>query len=87
MVSIENCPDDTIQIVREYTKTSLQRLIAAAGNGNINRNNLKTNIKTSTKKFRKQKWEEKQLHGYFKRQTKEIAQVGMDLAKKGKPNE
>ena len=33
----------------------------------------KKNSKTTIKKSRKQKWEEKQLYRYFKRQTKEIA--------------
>ena len=35
-----------------------------------NTDNIKTNRKTITSK---QKWEEKQLYGYFKRQTEEIS--------------
>ena len=51
-------------------KKSKERLITAARNSN-------SNIWTSknTTKTRKQKWEEKQLYGYFKRQTAEIAHM------------
>ena len=36
-------------------------------------------------KTRKQKWEEKQLYGYFKRQTSEILHIeNMEIAKKRK---
>ena len=48
-------------------KMSKERLITATRN---NTENKKINRKTIT---RKQKWEEKQLYGYFKRQTKEIS--------------
>ena len=59
---VEDCVD-TIQGLVEYTKKSKERLITADTNCNINRKNLRTNNKT---KSRKQKWEEKQMHGYFK---------------------
>ena len=39
---------------------------------NNSRNDRRTNRKTT--KTRKQKWEEKQLYGHFKRQIEEVAQ-------------
>ena len=61
-ISIEDCVDVTIQGLEEYIK---ERLIAAANNSNVNL--------SKKRKSRKQKWEEKQLYGYFKRQIGEIA--------------
>ena len=68
LVNIEYCLDATIQEV--YTQKSKERLIAAARNSNCN-----TWTSRNTTKTRKQKWEEKQLYGYFKRQTTEIVHV------------
>ena len=70
LVNIEDCVDATIQALEEYTQKSKERLITAARNSNINIWTSKNTTKT-----RKQKWEEKQLYGYFKRQTAEIAHV------------
>ena len=50
-------------------KKSKERLKSAASNSN---GNIRA-IRKTVKKKRKQKWEEKQQHGYFKRQTSEIA--------------
>ena len=80
-VSIEDCVDATIQGLEEYTKKKKKkkkeeeedRRITVASNNNINRINLRTKKKQQWKKSRKQKREEKQLYGYFKRQTKGIA--------------
>ena len=44
-----------------------KKLTAAASNSN---GNIRTNRKPTTS--RRQKWEDKQLYGYFKRQTGEI---------------
>ena len=57
--------------LEENTKKRKERLFTAATNNNINKNNLRTNNKTT--KSRKRKWQEKQLYGYYKRQTEKIA--------------
>ena len=59
-----------------------KRLITAASKSNVN---VKRKRKIS--KSRKQKWEEKQLHGYFKRPTGKIAHKNTDMDKKEKPQE
>ena len=47
---------------------------------------LETKYKSTEQKItRKQKWEEKQLYGYFKRQTREISREHLDMANEGKP--
>ena len=68
LASIEDCVGASQQGLKKYTKKSKERLITAACNSN---GNIKINRK-STKTI-KQKWEEKQLYGYFKQQTREIA--------------
>ena len=65
--SIEDSVDTSIRGLKDNIKKSKERLITAAKN---NKNNKKINRTTVT---RKQKWEEKQLSGYFKRQTSEIS--------------
>ena len=64
--SIEDSVDTSIRPFEDYIKTQ-ERLIMAPGN---NTNNTKINRTAITKK---QKWKEKQLYGYFKRQTSEIS--------------
>ena len=54
---------------RIYTKNSKERLITAVNNSN-NKNSIRTEGKQELSKWKKQKWEEKQLYGYFKTQTK-----------------
>ena len=45
-ISIEDCVN-TIKGLKEYTKKCKERLITAASNCNINRNNLRTKKKTT----------------------------------------
>ena len=54
--------------VKNYIKKNEKRLIKAASNST---DNIRTNRKIAN--TRKQKWEEKQLYGYFERQTSAIA--------------
>ena len=68
LANIEDCVETTIQQLEDYTKKSKDRLLMAANNS---RCGIWTNRKTT--KTRKQKWEEKQLYGYFKRQIEEVA--------------
>ena len=68
LANIEDCVNTTIKALEEYTQKSTERLITAARNSKCNIWTIRDTIKT-----RKQKWEEKQLNGYFKRQTAEIA--------------
>ena len=63
--------DATIQGHKEITKKGKEKQKTVASCNYIIRNNLKTNDKRT--KSRKQKWELKQLHGYFKQQTRKIA--------------
>ena len=65
--SIEDDVDATIQQLEDYIKKCGGRLITATRN---NTDNTRINIRKIT---RKQKWEEKQLYWYFKRQTSEIS--------------
>ena len=60
--------DASIQGVEDTIKKYKEKLITVAS---YNIGNIRTNRK-NTKKTRKQKWKEKQLYGYFKRQTDEI---------------
>ena len=55
------------ELFEEYIKTSKEILITVASNSNGTSPNSKIT------KSRKQKWKEKQLYGYYKRQTEEIA--------------
>ena len=69
LASIEDCIDSLIQEFEDCIKKSKERLIKAA-TGSID--NISTDKKTT--KTWKQKWEEKPLYRYFKRQTGAIAQ-------------
>ena len=59
LASIEDSVDTSMQGQEEYIKKSKERLITATRN-NIN------NIRINSTITRKQKWEEKQLYGFFK---------------------
>ena len=65
LASIEDSMDGAIQGLGEYINKSKERLIATVCSSNNNR-------KIKSFKSRKQKSKEKQLYGYFKRQTLEI---------------
>ena len=67
LFSIEDSVDASIRRLEDYIKMSKERLITAANNSTDNIGVNKTII------TRKQKWEEKQLYGYFKQQTDEIS--------------
>ena len=64
---IEDNADASIRRQAVYIKKSLEKVITAASNST---DNMRTNRIKLTKK---QKWEEKQVLGYFKRQTGEIS--------------
>ena len=67
----EDSPDlktASIQGFEGYIKKSKEKLMTAIRNCT---DNIRTNRTTTT--TRKQKWEEKQRYGYFKRQTSEIS--------------
>ena len=64
LTSIEDSIKASIWELEEYIKKSKERLITAANNST---DNIRTN--RTTTKTRKQKWEEKQLYGYFKWRT------------------
>ena len=68
LASLEDCVDVSIQGLDDYMQKSKERLIIAPSNRIYN---IRTNRKTT--KTWKQKWEEKQLYWYFKRQTSEIS--------------
>ena len=66
LTSIENIIDALILGLEEYTKNE-QRKTYYSGQKNID------GIMINRTTTRKQKWEEKQVYGYFKRQTSEIS--------------
>ena len=66
--SIQDCVDIATQGLEGNVKKSKDRLIIAV---NYNMSNI--NIDRKTIKTKKQKREEKQLYGYFKRQTNKIS--------------
>ena len=66
-VSIEHRVGNSKRHLDDYIKKNKEGLITANKN---NTNNTSMNRTTIT---RKQKWKEKQLYGYFKRQTSEIS--------------
>ena len=77
---IEYIVDTSIQRLEDYTEKRGGKLITATRN---NTDNTRTNRTTIT---RKQKWEEKQLYGHFKRLTSDISnEENVDEAKKWKP--
>ena len=61
LASIEDCVDTSTQELEDCIKKDKERLIAATNNSI---GNIITNKKIT--KMKKQKWEEKQLYGYFK---------------------
>ena len=69
----------SIQRLEDYIQKRGGRLMTASRN---NTDNTRTNRKTITKK---QKWEEKQLYGHFKRLISNTGE-NMDVAKKKKGN-
>ena len=80
LASIEDSVDTSILRLKDYIQKRGGRLITATRN---NTNHTRTSGTTIT---RKQKWEEKQLNGRFKRLTSEIShEKNMDVAKKRKP--
>ena len=69
---IEDSVDASIQRPEDYIKNRKDRLITAENN---NTNNIRTNRTTTTK----QKWEEKQLYRYFKKQTDQISRENTEI--------
>ena len=67
LTSIQDSVDASIKRLEDYIKKRRRRLITYTRN---NTENTRINRTTIT---RKQKWEEKQLYGYFKRQTSKIS--------------
>ena len=67
LTSIENSVDTSIQRLEEYIEKHEGGLITAI------RNNTDSTIDNRMTKTRKQKWEEKQLHGRFKRLINNIS--------------
>ena len=63
LVSIENCVEASIQNLKKYTKRSKERLITVV---------INSRVRTNRKRI-KQKWEVKELYGYFKGYIMEIA--------------
>ena len=65
--SIKKSVDTSIRLIEDYIKKRQEALITAAKN---NSDTVRKNRRTIT---RKQKWQEKQLHGYFNRKIGEIS--------------
>ena len=67
LTNIEYCVGASIRVLEDYIKENKEEIITALSNSAVN---IRINRKTITKK---QKWEEKQLYGYFVRQTDEVS--------------
>ena len=67
LVSIDYCVDSSIWRLKDNIKMSKERLITMDSNSTENIRIHRTTI------TREQKWEEKQLYGYFKQQTGKIS--------------
>ena len=78
LASIEDSIDTSIQRLEEYIEKHERGLITAI------RNNTENTIDNRMTKTRKQKWEEKQLYGRFKRLINNISRQNLDMAKKRK---
>ena len=79
LTSIEDSVDESIQRLQDYIEKHERGLITAI------RNNTDNTIDNRMTKTRKQKWEEKQLHGGFKRLNKQhLTRQNLDMAKKRK---
>ena len=78
----EDCIDSSIQRLKDNIMKTSEKLITPTSNSidNIRRNRKIT-------KTREEKWEEKQLPGYFKQQTVKIAWEDLNMDKKGKLQE
>ena len=64
---IEDCVGASIRELEDYIKKDKEGLITAT-------NNITDNIRINRTTISiKQEWEDKQLYGYFKRQTREIS--------------
>ena len=79
-----NSIQDSINVLiwlKDYLKEPRGRLIT------VTRNNTDNTSIDRRKITRKQKWEEKQLSGYFKQQTSEktFSWENLDMAQKGEP--
>ena len=78
LASTEDSVDTLIQRLEDYIEKRRGRWIVATKN---NTNDTRSSGTTIT---RKQKWEEKQLYGRFKRLTSDISREKVDVAKKRK---
>ena len=76
LASIENSVDTSIQRLEDYIEKHERRLIMAI------RNNTDNTIDNRMTKTRKQKWEDNQLHGRFKRLINNLTRQNLDMAKK-----
>ena len=76
--SIEDNTDTSVQRYEDYIEKSAGRLITVTRSDT---DSSKTNRMTIT---RKQKWEEKQFYGRFKRLINNISQENLNVAKKRK---
>ena len=67
LTSIEDSADTSIRRRKDYIKRTKKDLLQQPKTTQV------TEGSTEITPTRKQKWEEKQLYGYFKRQTREIS--------------
>ena len=79
LASIEDSVNASIKRLEDYIRKSGGRLISATRNSTDNTWTNKPKIN------RKQKWEEKQLYGRFKRRISNISRENMYVGMKRKP--
>ena len=72
-ISIEDCVELSIRVLKVYVHGSEERLIQAAGGGKIDGLEAASVLKRKNRKKRLEDCEEKVLNGQYLRQTKEVS--------------
>ena len=73
LISIEECVENAVLGVRGYVEKSKEKLLSAANDWHEESEETAGDLKKRRAAERQERWKEKQMHGQFIRQTKDIA--------------
>ena len=73
LIFIEECVDNVVLRLRGYVEKSKENLLSAANDWHEESEETVDDLKKRRAAERQEKWKEKQMHGLFIRQTKDIA--------------
>ena len=73
LISIEECVENAVYGLRGYAEKSKEKLLSAANDWHEESEETVDDLKKRRAAERQEKWKEKQMHGQFIRQTKDIA--------------